>query len=92
MYTWPIGFVRKIAAWVDERGERKKGKVDKLGLWGLYLFVALPLPGTGAWTGSAIATALKMDKKSALMVIIAGNFTACLITTVLTYMGISLFA
>lgn len=92
MYTWPIGFVRKIAAWVDERGERKKGKVDKLGLWGLYIFVALPLPGTGAWTGSAIATALKMDKKSALFTIIAGNFTACFITTVLTYMGISLFA
>ena len=92
MYTWPIGFVRKVAAWVDARGERKKGNVDKLGLWGLYLFVAIPLPGTGAWTGSAIATALKMDKKSALLVIVAGNFTACLITTVLTYMGISLFA
>ena len=53
MYTWPIGFVRKVAAWVDARGERKKGNVDKLGLWGLYLFVAIPLPGTGAWTGSA---------------------------------------
>jgi len=92
MYTWPIGFVRKIAAWVDERGERKKGKVDKLGLWGLYIFVSAPLPGTGAWTGSLIATVLKMNKKSALLAIIAGNFTACLITTVLTYMGISLFA
>jgi len=92
MYTWPIGFVRKIAAWVDARAEKKKGSVDRLGLWGLYIFVALPLPGTGAWTGSAIATALKMDKKSSLLVIIAGNMTACLITTVLTYMGISLFA
>ena len=92
MYTWPIKFVRRFAAWVDARAERKKGSVDKLGLWGLYLFVAIPLPGTGAWTGSAIATLLKMDKKAALLTIIAGNMTACLITTVLTYMGISLFA
>ena len=92
MYTWPIGFVRKFAAWVDARAERKKGEVDKKGLWGLYIFVAVPLPGTGAWTGSAIATLLKMDKKKAMLAIIAGNATACLITTVLTYMGISLFA
>ena len=92
MYTWPIGFVRKFAAWVDARAERKKDSVDKKGLIGLYLFVAIPLPGTGAWTGSAIATLLKMDRKKALLTIIAGNMTACLITTILTYMGISLFA
>ena len=54
--------------------------------------MALPQQGTGAWTGSAIATLLKMNKKKAMLTIIAGNFTACLITTVLTYMGISLFA
>lgn len=92
MYTWPIGFVRRFAAWVDARAERKKDSVDKKGLLGLFLFVALPLPGTGAWTGSAIATILKMDKKRSLLTIFAGNATACLITTVLTYMGISLFA
>ena len=92
MYTWPIGFVRKFAKWVDDRAERKAGSVDKKGLWGLYLFVAVPLPGTGAWTGSAIATLLKMDRKRALPVILLGNATACLITTILTYTGITIFS
>lgn len=91
MYRLPIGFVRKIAAWVDRRAERKAGSMDKNGLFGLYLFVAVPLPGTGVWTGSAIATLLKMNKKHAALAIFLGNATACLIMTVLTYLGISIF-
>ena len=91
MYKLPIGFLRKFAAWVDRRAERKAADVDKKGLFGLYLFVALPLPGTGVWTGSAIATILKMNKKHAAIAIILGNITACTIMTVLTYLGISIF-
>ena len=47
----------------------------------MYLFVALPLPGTGVWTGSAVATLFEMPRIKALVVILLGNVTACLITT-----------
>jgi uncharacterized membrane protein len=87
-----VKFFNKVALKMFEKAEKNRAKVEKYAFWGLTLFVAIPLPGTGAWTGSAIATLLKMDRKRALLTIIAGNATACLITTVLTYMGISLFA
>lgn len=90
-YKIPISFVQKFAAWVDAHAARKAKGMDKKGLLGLYLFVALPLPGTGVWTGTAIAVVLKMKKKSAAMAIFLGNITACLIMTVLTYLGISIF-
>ena len=88
MYTWPIGFVRKFAAWVDARAERKSKEMDKKGMLGLFLFVAVPLPGTGVWTGCAIASLLKMNKKQAALAIFLGNVTACLIMTVLAYLGV----
>ena len=88
MYTWPIRFVRKFAAWVDVRAERKSKEMDKKGLLGLFLFVAVPLPGTGVWTGCAIASLLKMNKKQAALAIFLGNVAACLIMTVLAYLGV----
>ena len=63
-----------------------KGRIssETLELLGLYIFVALPLPGTGAWTGSAIATLFNMPRLKAGVAILLGNMTACLITTLIT--------
>ena len=60
---------------------------ETLELIGLYVFVALPLPGTGVWTGSAIATLFEMPRVKSGLVILLGNATACLITT-LTATGV----
>lgn len=92
LYRLPIRPVRAFAAWVDRKVEQKKGKVSRKGLVGLYLFVAIPLPGTGVWTGSAIATVLKMDKRRASVAILLGNLTACVIMTVLSYLGVKVFS
>lgn len=56
-----------------------KGKVspEMLELIGLYIFVALPLPGTGVWTGSAIAALTGMNRKKSAIAILLGNITAC---------------
>ena len=69
-----------------------QGKVsqDTIELIGLYIFVALPLPGTGCWTGSAIATLFEMPRLKSAIVILLGNFTACAITLFAT-MGVSSF-
>ena len=50
----------------------------------LYIFVAVPLTGTGCWTGSAIATLFDMPKGKSIVVILLGNITACAITTLIT--------
>lgn len=84
IYTLPIGWLKKFAAWIDRRAERNAGKVDKKGLTGLFLFVALPLPGTGVYMGSAIATILDMNKRQAGLIIALGNAVACLIMTLAT--------
>lgn len=62
---------------------RLRGKVSEemLELIGLYIFVALPLPGTGCWTGSAIATLFEMPRGKAAVAILLGNATACAIMT-----------
>lgn len=83
LYTLPIKPLQKFAAWVDRRAEKGAGKVSKAGFIGLYLFVAAPLPGTGVWTGSAVATILEMDRKRAAIAIVLGNMTAILIMTLI---------
>ena len=69
---------------------RLQGRVsqDTIELIGLYIFVALPLPGTGCWTGSAIATLFEMPRFKAAIAILLGNFTACAITLFAT-MGVT---
>lgn len=70
-----------------------KGKVSQetLELLGLYIFVALPLPGTGCWTGSAIATLFEMPRIKSGIAIFLGNLTACGITTLISLGVVSVF-
>lgn len=62
-------------------GEKKVAKMTKALFWGLFLFVAIPLPGTGAWTGSLIAITLNLNIKKAFPPIVLGVITAGLIMT-----------
>jgi len=64
---------------------------DTIELIGLYIFVALPLPGTGCWTGSAIATLFEMPRLKSGIAIFLGNMTACAITMALTVGVTSIF-
>ena len=69
----------------------EKVSQDTMELIGLYIFVALPLPGTGCWTGSAIATLFEMPRGKSAVAILLGNITACAITTAATMGVISIF-
>ena len=67
---------------------RAIGKIDtvkKYAFWGLFLFVAIPLPGTGAWTGSLIAAMMDMKVKDAFPSILLGVVTAGVIISFATY-------
>lgn len=64
---------------------------ETIELIGLYIFVALPLPGTGCWTGSAVATLFEMPRLKSAIVITLGNITACAIMLAASLGVISIF-
>lgn len=86
-----IGFLNKIANWLIKKAEKNSSKVMKYSSLGLFLFVAIPLPGTGAWTGSLVAALLDMRMKYALPSIFAGVVGAGIIMTVASYGGVAAF-
>ena len=75
------GIVNKL----ENKAMKKKDKIEKLEYIGLLLFVGIPLPGTGAWTGSLIASLLNMDKKKSLIYAILGVVLAGIIMLVVSY-------
>ena len=88
IFKWMQTKSEKLAALVkrlEDKADRKKDKVLKYEFWGLMFFVAIPLPGTGAWTGALIAAMLDMQLKRAFPAIAAGVVIAAVIVTVATY-------
>ncbi len=79
------GILVKLVDWIEARGQSKSSEVTKYEVFGLMLFVAIPLPGTGAWTGSLVAALLEMDVKKAMLSVFAGVLVAGFIMTVLSY-------
>ena len=75
----------KVAKWLDKKVKKKKGTIEKYGFWGLVLFVGIPLPGTGAWTGCLIASVLEMDRKKAFFAAMIGIFMASIIMMLLSF-------
>ncbi len=83
------GFVEKISHKAVGKTEHK---VQKYGAWALLVFVAIPLPGTGIWTGSLAAALLDIRLKWALPAIVTGNAIASLLIAILSYGFVSVFS
>lgn len=79
----------KLTAWLENKGSKGAQKVQKYSFWGLFILVAIPLPGTGAWTGALVASLLDMRLKRALPAIAMGVAVAGLIVLLVTYGVIS---
>lgn len=75
----------KIVAWLEKKSESKSDQIKKYEFWGLALFVGIPLPGTGAWTGALIAALLKIDIKKAFLAILTGIIMATVIMCLVAY-------
>lgn len=80
-----VKHLNKIAEWVENKAHKHSAKVMKFASLGLFLFVAIPLPGTGAWTGSLVAAMLDMRMKYSLLAIFGGVVVAGLIMTCASY-------
>ena len=75
----------KIAEWVENKAHKHSSSIRKYGALGLYLFVAIPIPGTGAWTGALIAALFDIRMKHALPAIFLGVLTAGLLMVCASY-------
>ena len=94
-----ILFIRNIFAWMrrrlprldglvtglENRAESKKDTVRRYAFWGLVILVAIPLPGTGAWTGALVAALMDIRLKKAFPAIAVGVAIAAVIVSVITY-------
>ena len=82
---------RRIAEKLENKAKKHEDKIAKYEALGLFILVALPLPGTGAWTGSLVAAIFDIRLRNAVPVIFAGVLTAGLIVLFITY-GVVLIA
>ena len=80
-----VKFFNRFGHWLEERAEKRRGKVEKYSYWAIVLFVAIPIPGTGAWTGSLIAAVMELDFKKSLLAVTLGVLIATTIMTILSY-------
>ena len=101
-----IVFTRKVFEWLRTKSERlnrmveklerkaeaKRDIVEKYKFLGLMILVAIPLPGTGAWTGALVAAMMDMRLKRAMPAIIVGVLVAGVFVTTLTYGAGALFS
>jgi len=76
---------KKIVTWLEKKVEDKREQIDKYGYLGLTIFVGIPLPGTGAWTGSLLAVMLGMNRKKSFICILLGVIIAAVIMSILSY-------
>ena len=87
IFKWMKGtnLFRPMVEKLEAKAMSKSDKIEKYEFWGLVLFVGIPLPGTGAWTGSLIAALLGMKFKKAFPAVIIGILMATVIMTVISY-------
>ena len=77
--------LKKVALWVEAKANKNKTKIEKYAYFGLLLFVAVPLPGTGAWTGALIAALMKMKFWKSFLFIALGVLGAGIIMSLISF-------
>ncbi|MBQ2766473.1 MAG: small multi-drug export protein [Clostridia bacterium] len=92
MKRCPIALFAKIALWLERKANKHADKVNSYAFWGLLILVAIPLPGTGAWTGALVAALFRVKPKIAVPAIILGVIGAAIIVTLISYGALSVLA
>ncbi len=90
IFAWLRGtkLFRPLVEKLEAKAMSKSSQIEKYEFWGLVLFVGIPLPGTGAWTGSLIASLLGIDWKKAFLAVVIGVCMATVIMYFLSYVVI----
>lgn len=77
----------KMADWIDRKAAKGSAKIAQYKFWGLMIFVAIPLPGTGVWTGCLAASVMEMNFWRAMLSVFLGTIIAGAIVTILCMTG-----
>ena len=85
MKRCPINLFRKVAEWLERKANKHASKVERYAFWGLLILVAIPLPGTGAWTGALVAALFRVKPRIAVPAIVLGVVGAGVIVTLISY-------
>lgn len=87
IFKWmkKIRIFRRLVERLEEKAMGKSDNIRKYEFWGLVLFVGIPLPGTGAWTGSLIAALLDVEFKKAVLAELLGIAIATVIMSIFSY-------
>ncbi|MDO5568918.1 MAG: small multi-drug export protein [bacterium] len=87
LFNWLKKFKKskKVVEKLEKKTLAKRSQIDKYGYWGIFIFVAIPLPGTGAWTGALLAMLLGMEKKKSFLAITVGVMVAGIIMSIFSY-------
>lgn len=87
IFQWlkKVPFFEKFIVKLEKRAMSKSDSMKRGEFWGLALFVGIPLPGTGAWTGSLIASLLEIDIKKAIWAELLGIAIATIIMSIVSY-------
>ena len=93
IFRWMRRFapLEKVVEYFEAKADNKSDRVTKYKKFGLCLFVAIPLPGPGAWMGALIAAILDMKLKDSFPVILLGIIIASVLVTGITYGFVSIF-
>ncbi|MCT4566284.1 MAG: small multi-drug export protein [Maledivibacter sp.] len=83
-----IYMIREFEIWLIDRTERRAGNIKKYSILGLVLFVAIPLPSTGVWTGAIAAAIFNLRSDHAFFAILLGNIIAAILLTILSRLAI----
>ena len=80
-----LPWLNRLVDRLEQKAKNKQEIVERRSFWGLFVLVAIPLPGTGAWTGALVAAMLDMRLKRAFPAIFLGVVAAGVIMAVLSY-------
>lgn len=86
-----IKFFHKLGCWLSTKAEKNRARIEKYSFWGVCLFVAIPLPMTGAWTGSLVAAVIDMKFYKALLSCLIGVLLAGTVMTLASYGVVAAF-
>lgn len=87
-----VKIFNKFAGFLNRKAEKNRAKIEKYSFWGVCLFVAVPLPVTGAWTGSLVSAMIEMKFWKAVVSALLGVMIAGVIMSLVSYGVLAVFS
>ena len=87
-----VKFFNKVANYIYGKAEKNRARIEKYSFWGVALFVGIPLPMTGAWTGSLVAAIIDMKFWKAVLSALVGVLCAGVVMTLISYGVVAIIA